>query len=245
MRISIFEDRQVLAQAAAERTIELIRKALTERKLARIVLETGEQHVDYLRELSAHRDVDWANVEVFCAGEYIGLPPDHPASVRRFLRDRLIAKTGIKKFFYFETESNLSVRIADFGAKLRTSPPDIAVLGIGENGRLALNSPPADFDTEASYFTIDLDFPYRSQQVSEGWFVDVGQVPMQAITMSVLQILRANEIIAVATGSSSALAVKVCAEHGISPTAPATILQTHSNANLYVDRESAAQLSAG
>ena len=243
MKIRIFDDRHALAQAAAEHAVEVIRQRLAERGQARIVLETGESQVDFLRELSAFRDLDWGNVEVFCASEYIGLPADHPASVRRFLKDRLIAKTGIKKFFSFESDSNLAARIAEFETKLRGAPPDLAVVGMGENGRLTLNGPPADFDTESPFITVELDIAYRRQQVDEGWFVDVGQVPMRALTMSVRQMLKANEILVMAPGSGRALAVKVCAEHGISPTAPVTCLQTHRETTIYVDRESSASLS--
>lgn len=244
MRIRVFESREELASAAAEHALEVIRRGLTERGQARIVVETGESQLEFFREFSAHRDLDWAKVEVFCANEYIGLPAGHPASMSGFLKHRLISKTGIKRFFCFEAETNLSSRIDEFGGKLQNGPLDLAVISIGENGRLLLNSPPADFDTELPYITVDLDFAYRTQQVSEGWFVDVGQVPMHAVTMSVHQLLKAGEIIALAPGSARALAVKVCAEHGVSPTAPATFLQSHSNTSVYLDRDSSALLSA-
>ena len=244
MKIRICDDRLTLAQTAAEQAAEVIRRRLKEHGQARIVVETGESQLDFFREISAHRDLDWAKVEVFCASEYFGLPPAHPASVSDFLQHRLISKTGIKKFLCFEAETNMLMRIAEFGAKLRNGKLDLAVIGISENGRLLLNSPPADFDRESPYITVDLDFAYRTQQVSEGWFVDLGQVPMQAVTMSVRQLLKAGEIIALAPGSAKALAVKVCAEHGVSPTAPATILQSHSNTSVYLDRDSSALLSA-
>lgn len=243
MKIRIFDDPLSTAKAAADRAVDVIRKALAERGRAGIVASVGESQVDFLRELSAHRDLDWANVEVLCIGEYIGLPADHPASMLRFLQDRLIAKTGIKHFVSFGDELNRARRIAELGAKLRSSPADIAFVTIGENGHLGLNNPPADFETEEAYALIDLDLSYRQQQVNEGWFVDVGQVPMQAISMLVPQIMKAREIVAVVPGGRMALAVKVCVEHGVSSTAPATILRTHPNATLYLDRDSSAQLS--
>ena len=116
--------------------------------------------------------------------------------MRRFLQDRLISKTGIRRFFYFGPDANLARQVVDVGTKLRSTPPDIAFLGVGENGRLALNNPPADVDSEEPYLTVDLDFNYRAQQVNEGWFVEVGQVPMQAFTASVHQILKSREILA-------------------------------------------------
>jgi len=243
MKIRIFDDQLEMAKAAADRAVEVIRQALAERGQARIVASTGESQVDFLRELSVHRDVGWANVEVFCVGEYIGLPADHPASMRRFLQDRLFAKAGIKHFVSFGDEANHARKIVEVAAKLHSKPADLAFVTIGENGHLGLNTLPADFQTEEPYALIDLDLAFRRQQVSEGWFVDVGQVPMQAIAMSVPQIMKAKEILAVVPDGRMALAVKVCAEHGISPTAPATILRTHPNATLYLDRDSSSQLA--
>jgi glucosamine-6-phosphate deaminase len=243
MKIRIFNDQLTMAKAAADRAAEIIRQALTVRGQARVVASTGESQVDFLRELIIHRDLDWANVEVISIGEYIGLPTNHPASVQRFLQDRLITKTGIKRFVSFSNDANQARRIAEAGAKLRSAPADIAFVTIGGNGQLGLNCPPADFEAQEPFATVDLDLAFRQNQVNEGWFVDVGQVPMQAISMSVSQIMKAKEILSVVPDARMALAVKVCVEHGTSPTAPASILRTHPNAALYLDRESSAQLS--
>jgi glucosamine-6-phosphate deaminase len=243
MKIRIFDDSLTMAKAAADHAVEIIQQALADRGHAHVVASTGESQVDFLRELSFHRDLDWANVEVFPIGEFIGLPADHPASMQRFLRDRLITKTGIKRFVSFGDDASQATRIAEAGAKLRSAPADIAFVTIGGNGQLGLNRPPADFEAQELYGTVDLDLAFRQNQVNEGWFVDLGQVPMQAISMSVSQIMKATEILAVVPDAGMALAVKVCVEHGISPTAPATILRTHPNAALYLDRDSSAQLS--
>jgi glucosamine-6-phosphate deaminase len=245
MKIRIIDDSLTMAKAATDRAVEIIRQALVDRGQARIIASAGESQIDFLRELCVHRDLDWANVEVFCIGEYIGLPADHPASMRRFLQDRLVAKTGIKRFVSLGDDGNHAGRISEAGAKLRSAPADVAFVTIGENGQLGLNRPPADFDAREPYAVVDLDLAFRQNQVTEGWFVDVGQVPMQAISMSVSQIMKAKEILAVVPDARMALAVKVCVEHGISPTAPATILRTHPNAALYLDRDSSAQLSLG
>jgi glucosamine-6-phosphate deaminase len=243
MKVKIFDDRAALAKDAADHASGVIRQALAERGQARIVASAGESQVDFLRELTSHRDLAWANVEAFCIGDYLDLPADHPSSIRRFLQDRLIVKTGIKSFNHFDSASERTRAIADTGARLQSSQVDLAIIGIGENSHLALNSPPADFDTEEPFLVVDLDFGYRLQQVNEGWFTEVGQVPMQAIAMSVRQILKAKEIVVVVPGSEKALAVKVCVEHGVSPTAPATILRTHDNTTLYLDLDSSALLS--
>jgi glucosamine-6-phosphate deaminase len=243
IKIRIFDDLPMMAKAAADHAAEVIQQALGERGQARIIAATGISQIEFLRELTARRDIDWAAVEMFHLDEYIGLPVDHPASFCRFLRDRLIAKTGIKKFHLLEAESGPDRVIATVGSALKSAPIDVAFVGIGKNCHLAFNDPPADFETEQPYLVVNLDFACRMQQVEEGWFADVGQVPMQAISMSVRQILRSKEIMALVPGSRKALAVKVCLEHGISPTAPASILRTHGNTTMYLDRDSAAQLS--
>ncbi len=243
MKIRIFDDLPMMAKAAADHAAEVILQVLAERGQARIIAATGISQIEFLRELTARHDIDWAAVEMFHLDEYIGLPVDHPASFRRFLRDRLIAKTGIKKFHLLEAESGPERVIATVGSALKSAPIDIAFVGIGENCHLAFNDPPADFETEEPYLIVNLDIACRMQQVEEGWFVDLGQVPMQAISMSVRQILKSKEIMALVPGSRKALAVKVCVEHGISPTAPASILRTHGNTTMYLDCDSAAQLS--
>jgi glucosamine-6-phosphate deaminase len=243
MKIRIFDDQQSLAKAAADRAVEVIQQAIAERGQARIVASTGESQVNFLRDLSAHREMDWPKVEVFPIGEYIGLPSEHPASMHRFLRDRLVAKTGAKQSTLLFSETERARRMAEMGSKLHSVPADVAFVGIGENARLGMNTTPADFEAHEPYLIIDLDFAYRRQQVNEGWFVEVGQVPMQAISMSIGLMLKAREILAMASGGDKALAVKVCVEHGVSPTAPASILRTHPNTTMYLDRGSSAQLS--
>lgn len=243
MRIRIFDDKLSLAKAAADRAASVIQQALTERGRARIIAATGASQIAFLRELTAHRDIDWANVELFQLDEYIGLPADHPASFRRYLHDRLIAKTGINKFHLLETESDPAKVIAAAGSALKSAPIDVAFVGIGENGHLAFNDPPADFETEEPYLAVNLDFACRLQQVNEGWFAEVAQVPMQAISMSIRQILKANEILVMVPDARKALAVQVCIEREISPTAPASILRNHPNTTVYLDRDSSALLS--
>jgi len=243
MEIRIFDDQRALVKAAADRAVEVIRQAIAERGQARVVASTGESQVELLRDLSAHREVDWPKVEVFSIGEFIGLPADHPASMQRFLQGRLVAKTGAKQITLLTTEADRARKMVEVGSKLQSVPADIAFVGIGDNAHLGLNVPPADFDSHEPYLTMDLDLAYRTQQVNEGWFVEVGQVPMRAISMSIQQLLKAKEILALASGSSKALAVKVCVEHGISPTAPASILRAHLNAAMYLDRDSSAQLT--
>ena len=243
MVIKIFDDKLALAKAAAERAAAALTKALEERKHARIIAATGASQFEFLEALTARRDIDWRNVEMFHLDEYIGLPADHPASFRKFLRERLIAKTGITQYHFLEVESNPAGVAKEVGAEIGAAPIDVAFVGIGENGHLAFNDPPADFESEEPYLIVDLDEACRRQQVGEGWFADISQVPAQAISMSIRQILKAREILVIVPDARKAQAVKACFEGDITPLAPASILRRHPNAIVYLDRDSSALLS--
>ena len=243
MIIEIFNDKLALAKAAAERATAALKKALEERGHARVIAATGASQFEFLEALTARRDIDWRNVEMFHLDEYIGLPADHPASFRKFLRERLIAKTGITQYHFLEVESNPAGVAKEVGAEIGAAPIDVAFVGIGENGHLAFNDPPADFESEEPYLIVDLDEACRRQQVGEGWFADISQVPAQAISMSIRQILKAREILVIVPDARKAQAVKACFEGDITPLAPASILRRHPNAIVYLDRDSSALLS--
>ena len=239
----IFDGKLDLAIAAAERAAAILRQAIAERGHARIIAATGASQFEFLEALTARRDIDWPRVEMFHLDEYIGLPADRPASFRRFLRERLIAKTGITQFHLLDVESDPAAVAGQVGAALNSAPIDVAFAGIGENGHLAFNDPPADFETSQPYLIVDLDLACRRQQVGEGWFADISQVPTQAISMSIRQILKASEILVIVPDARKAPAVKACLEGEITPLAPASILRRHPNAIVYLDRDSAALLS--
>src|SRR5437879_6999878 len=160
------------------------------------------------------------------------------------LLDHLIKKIGIDKYHLLDGDADPAEVVRRVGKELTSAPIDVAFVGIGENGHLAFNDPPADFQTEEPYLIVDHDEACRQQQVGEAWFSDISQVPRQALSMSVRQILKAKEILAVVPDSRNTQAVRACFEGEISPMAPASILRTHSNATVYLDRNSAALLSA-
>lgn len=188
--------------------------------------------------------IEWANVEAFHLDEYIGLPATHPASFRKFLRERLARKTGIVNFHFIEGDAaDRSAIVREVGRQLASAPIDVAFLGIGENGHIAFNDPPADFTTEYPYIIVNLDEACRRQQVGEGWFADLSEVPTRAISMSPLQILKARELVVVVPDKRKAQAVKACLEGEVSPMAPASILRQHPNATVYLDESSASLLS--
>ncbi len=182
---------------------------------------------------------------MFHLDEYVGLPISHPASFRKYLLERLIRKVGIRKYHLLDGDGDTSHVVGSVGKALREAPVDVAFAGIGENGHLAFNDPPADFETEDPYLIVDLDEACVRQQVGEGWFANISEVPRQAISMSVRQLLKAREIICVVPDERKAPAVKLCFEGEISPMAPASILRTHPAATIYLDRESASLLSPG
>jgi glucosamine-6-phosphate deaminase len=171
------------------------------------------------------------------------LPVTHPGSFRKMLLEQLVQKTGIANYHLLDGDSANPLEVLRrVGKQLASVPVDIAFLGIGENGHIAFNDPPADFEVEEPYIIVDLDEACRQQQVGEAWFADISQVPKRAISMSARQILKAREILAVVPGPRKAQAVKACVEGAISPMAPASILRTHPNATVYLDKDSASLL---
>jgi len=243
MRICVFSDRLALARAAAHEAASRIRAAVGAHGYARIVAATGTSQIAFLDRLTRDADVDWSKVELFHLDEYVGLPDDHPASFRRYLRERLIQAAGIARFELIDGSGDPDVVCEELGRKLAARPADVAFVGIGENGHLAFNDPPADFDTEQPYLVARLDEACRRQQVGEGWFASIDEVPERAITMSIRQILKARAIVAVVPESRKAPAVRLCLEGDVSPMAPASILRTHEDTTLFLDTESAALLT--
>jgi glucosamine-6-phosphate deaminase len=245
MQIKIFPDKAALSQAAAEQAATAIRRAISRRGRARIVAATAASQIEFLDVLTHAPAIDWQHVEAFHLDEYIGLPMTHPGSFRKMLLEQLVRKTGISRFHLLEGDAkDLNEAVHRVGQSLASEPADIAFLGIGENGHIAFNDPPADFNTEDPYIIVNLDQACRQQQVGEAWFADISQVPTRAISMSVRQILKAKEILAVVPDVRKANAVKLCFEGEINSLAPASILRTHSSATVYLDKYSASMLSS-
>ncbi len=243
MVVRVFEERNSLGRAAAAQAATAIRDAIAKRGRARVVAASAASQFQFLEALTPAQGIDWKRVELFHLDEYIGLPMSHPASFCKFLQERLIGKTGITQHHLLNGEADPVEVIRRTNEAISAAPIDIAFVGIGENGHLAFNDPPADFETEEPYIVVSLDEVCRQQQVGEGWFKNLEAVPKRAISMSVRQVLKAKEIVAVVPGPKKAQAIKKCFDGRISPMAPSSILRTHSNATIYLDRESAALLS--
>jgi len=243
MLIKVFEDKKTLGRAAADQAATAIRRAISERGTARIIAATAASQLEFLDALTKSPGIDWAKVEAFHLDEYIGLPVTHPGSFRKMLLELLVDKTGITRYHLLDGDAVDPVAVVkEAGKQLASAPIDIAFLGIGENGHIAFNDPPADFETEEPYIIVNLDEACRQQQVGEAWFANISQVPTRAISMSARQILKAKEILAVVPDRRKAQAIKACFEGEISPMAPASILRRHPNATVYVDTHSASLL---
>lgn len=244
MEIHVFKDKQSMAQAAATKARAAIKNAIAAKGEARIIAATGASQFEFLDVLTQLSGIDWSRVEMFHLDEYVGIPEAHPASFRNYLRKRLIEKTGIKKFHLLDGSGDTSAAIREVSAALQSAPIDVAFVGIGENGHLAFNDPPADLNAAGSYIVVNLDDACRRQQLGEGWFPTFEDVPKQAISMTIPQILKAKEILTIVPDSRKAAAVKACLEGPIGNMAPASVLQNHPNTTVYLDEPSAAQLTS-
>jgi len=245
MLIRVFNDKASLGKAAAEQAATAIRRAIAEHGQARIIAATAASQLEFLDSLTNTPGIDWARVEAFHLDEYIGLPITHPGSFRKMLLEQLVRKAGIKTYHLLDGDAADPAEVVmRVGQHLASAPVDVAFLGIGENGHIAFNDPPANFSAEEPYLIVNLDEACRRQQVGEAWFADISAVPRQAISMSVRQILKSREILGVVPDARKAQAVKVCFEGEISPMAPASILRTHANATVYLDTSSASLLSS-
>jgi glucosamine-6-phosphate deaminase len=242
MQMKIYGTRQQLAEAAAQEGAKALREALATKGTARLIAATGAAQFEFLDALLALPGIDWAKVELFHLDEYLGIDDRHPASFCRFLRERLIEKAGIEKTHLLDGTASPEETIRKVTHELRKSPVDIAFIGIGENGHLAFNDPPADFETDEAFIVVELDKACRQQQFGEGWFPSLEAVPTKAISMTVKQILAAKQIVAIVPDLRKAQAVADCFNGGISPQHPASILRTHGSASLYLDSAAASLL---
>ncbi|MDQ2657706.1 MAG: glucosamine-6-phosphate deaminase [Bacteroidota bacterium] len=243
MRIHIENDPAALGRQAGTEAGELIAKAIHEKNGANIILATGTSQFQTLNRLIEDKNIDWSKVTMFHLDEYIGLPDTHPASFRKYLKERFLAKVPpLKAVHLINGETNPEAECVWLGDLITQHPIDVALVGIGENGHLAFNDPPADFDTDEPYIVVNLDAACRRQQFGEGWFGSIDEVPNQAISMSIRQILKSRHVVCSVPDARKAEAVKNCVENTVSSLFPASILQTHPDCALYLDQASAARL---
>ena len=245
MRIHLSPTADQMAAAAAAHAEQVLADVIAARGLARVIGATGNSQLAFLRQLRASRRVDWSKVELFHLDEYVGIAADHPASFRRVLREHFVEPAGITRFHALDGDGDLDAVRRTVGAALQSAPIDVAFVGIGENSHLAFNDPPADFETTEPYLVVALDGACRRQQVGEGWFATIDDVPTRAISMSVRQILAAREILAMVPDERKAVAVAAVLTGPVTPDVPASILRTHERTTLYLDTPSASRVDPG
>jgi len=241
--IRIHDDKVSLGKAAAAEGSAGIGAALAERGAANVILATGASQFEMLDAL-VREDIDWSRITVFHLDEYVGLPVTHGASFRKYLRERVMDRLVAKPTF-IEVDGDagdLAAETARLGALITQHPIDVCFAGIGENGHLAFNDPPADFETEAAYLVVDLDETCRRQQLGEGWFPDLAAVPRQAISMGIRQILRSRQIVLSVPDARKADAVAGTVDGPVTPLCPASVLQQHPKTTLHLDPASASKL---
>ncbi len=246
MNIHVYETKKEMGQAAAEKAAEFLKQAIKEKGKARFIAATGASQFEFLDALTSKDEIDWEKTEMFHLDEYVGLSEDHKASFRKYLKKRLIEKVKPGEVHLIQGDAeDPDAESERVGRIINQEKVDVAFVGIGENGHIAFNDPPADFDTEKPYLIVDLDKKCRKQQVGEGWFESIEHVPTQAISMSVKQILKAKNIICTVPDKRKADAVKNCLSEDkeITPEYPSSILKKHDSVEVFLDKYSASLLN--
>jgi len=244
MKITIHDTSAAASQAAAEAAAEILRQTLQAKGHAVFVAATGNSQLEFLKHLTSAPGISWKHTTMFHLDEYIGIPSSHPASFRRYLRERLTSRVPVGNIHFIQGDApDLSAEVARLNAAIAATAIDVAFIGIGENGHIAFNDPPADFTTETPFIVVDLDDACRRQQVGEGWFGSIEAVPQQAASMSVKQIMKSARILCTVLEKRKAHAIKTCLEGEIGPMFPASILRTHPGCDVFLDRNAAGLLS--
>jgi glucosamine-6-phosphate deaminase len=244
MKVGVFEHPDAMAHAAADKAASILREVIRQQGAATFVVATGTSQFEFLKYLVAEPDIRWEATTMFHLDEYIGLPADHPGSFRRYLRERLTSRVPIGTIHFIQGDAqDLDAELGRLNRLLAATSVDVAFVGIGENGHLAFNDPPADFAVETPYILVTLDEACRRQQFGEGWFASFEDVPTRAISMSIRQVLKAKRIICTVPERRKSQAIQACLEGKIEPMVPASILRTHPDAFLFLDRDAASQLA--
>lgn len=234
MKIIISQNAEDLGRRAAEESARIINEAIADHGCARIVLSTGQSQFETLKYLVA-ADIDWSKVEMFHLDEYVDLPETHVASFRKYLKERFISKVPLKAAHLVDGTPEC---IGSLTEELRSAPIDVGLIGIGENAHIAFNDPPADFDTTDAYIIVNLNDTCKKQQVREGWFATVDDVPRQAVSMTVYQILKCRAIVSIVPYAVKADAVQKALYNDATNLIPATVMKAHDDFTLFVDEDS-------
>jgi len=244
MKVFIKENPKELGISAGRETAALIVESIEKRGAANIILATGTSQFETLNQLIKEKGIDWSKVTMFHLDEYIHLPSTHPASFRKYLKERFLEKVPpLKAVYLIDGETDPEAECKRLGELIKKYPIDVAMVGIGENGHLAFNDPPADFDTDKPYLVANLDEKCRRQQMNEGWFASLSAVPSQAISMSVKQIMLSRHIICSVPDLRKAAVVRDSLTKEVNNLYPASILRNHLSCFFFLDKQSASLIS--
>lgn len=244
MKVTVHQTKDAMGRRAAADGAEKIGAALAARGSAAIILATGTSQFEMLEHLVRAEGIDWSKVDVFHLDEYIGLAGTHPASFRRFLEERFVERIPCAPAHFHAIDGSVDPRAEcrRLGELIAARTVDVAFVGIGENGHLAFNDPPADFATREAFIVVDLDDACRRQQLNEGWFASFDEVPRRAISMSIQTILNGERIICTVPDDRKAAVTARAVEGPVTPDLPASILQTHPDCRLHLDAPAASCL---
>lgn len=245
MQKCIYKTKEEMGAAAAGQAAIAIKDAIKNKMEANIILATGTSQIEMLENLVQAGGIKWSKVTMFHLDEYIGLGVDHPASFRKYLKERFVDKVGSLRAAHFVNSDadNAQQECQRLGDIIAKHPIDVALIGIGDNGHLAFNDPPADFETEDAFIIVELDDRCRKQQLGEGWFETLEQVPGRAISMSIRQIMKSACLIVSVPEKRKAEAVKNALEGPVTNMCPASILQQHGSCKIFMDEDAGSLLS--
>jgi glucosamine-6-phosphate deaminase len=244
LRIRVYATQDDLVQDAAREAQSHLQQTFLAQGRAAVILATGNSQVRFLEKLTGLGGVDWSKTTLFHMDEYLGLPADHPASFRRYMRERVAGLVKPKVFHYLEGDALLPIRECErYAQLLRAQPIDLCCLGIGENGHLAFNDPAvADFKDNRSVKIVKLDDACKRQQVGEGYFAGLEAVPSYALTLTIPALCSARRMLCIVPEARKAAAVKAALQGPIDTACPASILRQQANCHLFLDAESASLL---
>ena len=235
MKITVAGTPSALGQAAASFVAGKLREVIEKKGAARLLLSTGASQFDTISALIGE-DIEWGKVTMFHLDEYVGLPEAHPASFRKYLKERFVSKVDLKEVFFVDGSEENRKALCE---EIRRAPIDIGLIGIGENAHIAFNDPPADFETEEPYIVVALSDTCKAQQVGEGWFPALDDVPKYAVSMSVKQIMKCDCVVSCVPHKVKAKAIRDMLTHDLTNTVPATMLKLHGDFHLYLEKNSA------
>ena len=243
MSVRIFESNDMLGRAAANDLTALLSQTLSKQEKTAVIFACANSQLTFLNALKTMKGIAWNRIIIFHMDEYLGMSDQHPASFVRFLREKLVDVVHPAAFYPLPGNTkDVKTELKRYTDLMREYPPDVCILGIGENGHLAFNDPPADFNTKELIHVVDLDLACRTQQVNEDHFPTLEDVPKQALSLTVPALLAAKHLLAIVPESRKAAAIKAALKGPVTPNCPASILRTQPHATLYLDRESAASV---